>query len=86
LRLPTATQPGQDEVYLAGNQSILNPRHRYLLAHYGRRDGGVRADCAVDQGLSVSVRCDLPDEGTYASRHGTYHQVGEIEALRRSRR
>jgi len=68
---------------------VLNPRHRYMLAHYERRDGGVRADCEVEQGPSVSVRCALPDEGTYrvvlfANRqpYGTYQQVGEIEALR----
>ena len=49
----------------------------------------MRSDCDVDQGESVSVRCALPEEGTYRvvlfsnrERHGTYHQVGEIEALR----
>lgn len=69
--------------------SLRNPRQRYVLAHYQRRDGGVTADCDVAQGPSVSVRCDLPEEGTYRvvlfsnrQRHGTYQQVGEIEALR----
>jgi transglutaminase-like putative cysteine protease len=79
--------------------AIRNPRHRYVLAHYERRDaaaplvGGhgaaMPADCAVEQGPSVSVRCELPDQGTYRvvlfsnrAREGTYLQVGEIEALR----
>ena len=68
---------------------LRNPRHRYVLAHYERRDRGVRADCAVEQGPTVSVRCELPDEGTYRvvlfsnrTQEGTYQQVGEIEALR----
>jgi transglutaminase/protease-like cytokinesis protein 3 len=70
---------------------LRNPRHRYVLAHYERRDGGVRADCDVEQGPAVSVRCALPEEGTYRvvlfanrERYGTYQQVGEIEALRGS--
>jgi transglutaminase-like putative cysteine protease len=69
--------------------SIRNPRGRYVLAHFEKRDGTMRSDCDVDQGESVSVRCALPEEGTYRvvlfsnrERHGTYHQVGEIEALR----
>jgi hypothetical protein len=69
--------------------SLRNPRGQYVLAHYERRDGALRADCDVDQGPAVSVRCELPDRGTYrvvlfanAVREGTYHQVGEIEALR----
>jgi len=69
--------------------TVSNPRHRYMLAHYERRDGGVRADCDVEQGPSISVRCALPDEGTYRvvlfsnrKPYGTYQQVGEIEALR----
>jgi transglutaminase-like putative cysteine protease len=69
--------------------SIRNPRHRYVLADYERRDGSLRADCDVEQGSSVSVRCALPDEGTYrvklfSSRkeYGTYQWIGEIEALR----
>jgi len=73
--------------------SILNPRHRYVLAHYERRDGGVRQDCEIEQGPSISVRCALPDAGTYRvvlfsnrQPYGTYHQVGEIEALRGSGR
>ena len=47
------------------------------------------ADCDVEQGPSISVRCALPDEGTYRvvlfsnrKPYGTYQQVGEIEALR----
>jgi hypothetical protein len=69
--------------------SLRNPRRRYVLAHYERRDAGLRADCAVDQGESVAVRCDLPEEGRYRvvlfsnmERYGTYQQIGEIEALR----
>lgn len=74
--------------------AIRNPRRRYVLAHYERRDvgdhrAGERADCAVAQGPKVSVRCELPAEGTYRvvlfanrTRYGTYQQVGEIEALR----
>jgi transglutaminase superfamily protein len=68
---------------------LRNPRHRYVLASYERRDGDVRADCAVAQGPTVAVRCELPDEGTYRvvlfsnrTQEGTYQQVGEIEALR----
>jgi len=69
---------------------IRNPRHRYVLADYERRDGKTpRADCDVDQGESVAVRCALPEEGAYRVRllsngelYGTYNQVGEIEALR----
>jgi hypothetical protein len=37
----------------------------------------------------VTVRCELPDEGTYRvvlfanrTEQGTYQQIGEIEALR----
>ena len=69
--------------------SLRNPRHRYVMARYERRDGGVRADCDVEQGPSVSVRCALPDEGTYRvvllsnrEEYGTYQWIGEIEALR----
>jgi len=69
--------------------ALLNPQRRYVLADYERRDGTLRADCDVEQGDSVAVRCALPEEGTYRvvlfsnrERHGTYHQVGEIEALR----
>jgi transglutaminase/protease-like cytokinesis protein 3 len=69
--------------------SLRNPRRRFVLAHYERRAAGLRADCAVEQGESVAVRCDLPDEGTYRvvlfsnkERYGTYQQIGEIEALR----
>jgi hypothetical protein len=70
--------------------AIRNPRHRYVLADYERRDGKTpRADCDVDQGESVAVRCALPQEGAYRVRllsngelYGTYNQVGEIEALR----
>ncbi|HYU41308.1 MAG TPA: transglutaminase domain-containing protein [Vicinamibacteria bacterium] len=72
---------------------IRNPRHRYVIARYERRDGAVRADCDVEQGPSVSVRCALPDEGTYRvvllsnrEEYGTYLQIGEIEALRGSGR
>jgi transglutaminase-like putative cysteine protease len=72
---------------------IRNPRHRYVMARYERRDGAVRADCDVEQGPSVSVRCALPDEGTYRvvllsnrEEYGTYLQIGEIEALRGSGR
>jgi transglutaminase superfamily protein len=68
---------------------LRNPRRRYVLASYERRDRGVRADCAVDQGATVAVRCALPDEGTYRvmlfsnrTQKGTYQHVGEIEALR----
>jgi hypothetical protein len=64
-----------------------------VLAHYERRDGGVRQDCEVEQGPEVSVRCALPDAGTYRvvlfsnrQPYGTYQQVGEIEALRGSGR
>ena len=69
--------------------SLRNPRHRYVMARYEKRDGGVRADCDVEQGPSVSVRCALPDEGTYRvvllsnrEEYGTYQWIGEIEALR----
>jgi hypothetical protein len=86
LVFPDRPQVTVDRVLEA---SIRNPRGRYMLAHYERRDGSVRSDCDVEQGPSVSVRCPLPDEGTYRvvlfsnrERYGTYHQVGEIEALR----
>jgi hypothetical protein len=69
--------------------SLGNPRHRYVMARYEKRDGGVRADCDVEQGPSISVRCALPDEGTYRvvllsnrEEYGTYQWIGEIEALR----
>ena len=69
--------------------SLRNPRHRYVMARYERRDGTVRADCDVEQGPAVSVRCALPDEGKYRvvllsnrEEHGTYLGIGEIEALR----
>jgi transglutaminase/protease-like cytokinesis protein 3 len=69
--------------------AIRNPRRRYVLADYERREGTMRSDCQVDQGESVAVRCALPEEGTYrvrllsnGERYGTYHYVGEIEALR----
>ncbi|HEY8148156.1 MAG TPA: transglutaminase domain-containing protein [Vicinamibacteria bacterium] len=69
--------------------SLRNPRHRYVMARYEKRDGGVRAECDVEQGPSVSVRCALPDEGTYRvvllsnrEEYGTYQWIGEIEALR----
>ena len=69
--------------------SLRNPRHRYVMARYERRDGAVRADCDVEQGPAVSVRCALPDEGTYRvvllsnrEEYGTYLGIGEIEALR----
>ena len=46
--------------------SIRNPRHRYVLAHYERRDGEPCARTArSSRDRSVSVRCELPDEGTY---------------------
>jgi transglutaminase/protease-like cytokinesis protein 3 len=69
--------------------SLRNPRHRFVMARYEKRDGGLRADCEVEQGPSVSVRCALPDEGTYRivllsnrEEYGTYQGIGEIEALR----
>jgi transglutaminase-like putative cysteine protease len=69
--------------------SLRNPGGRFVLAHFERRDGTMRADCDVEQGAAVSVRCPLPDRGTYrvvlfanAERYGTYHEVGQIEALR----
>jgi transglutaminase-like putative cysteine protease len=69
--------------------SLRNPRRRYVMARYERRDGAVRADCDVDQGAAVSVRCALPDEGKYRvvllsnrEEYGTYLGIGEIEALR----
>jgi transglutaminase-like putative cysteine protease len=69
--------------------SLRNPRRRFVLAHYERGEGGGRADCAVDQGESVAVRCDLPEEGRYRvvlfsnkEEYGTYQEIGEIEALR----
>lgn len=83
---PDRSQVTVDRVLEA---ALRNPRARFVLAHYERRDGSMRADCDVEQGAAVSVRCDLPDRGTYrvvlfanAERYGTYHQVGEIEALR----
>ena len=71
-------------------QALLrNPRGRFVLAHYERRETGLRADCAVQQGETVAVHCALPDEGTYRvvlfsnkERYGTYQHIGEIEALR----
>jgi transglutaminase-like putative cysteine protease len=69
--------------------SLRNPRRRYVMARYERRDGAVRADCDVEQGPAVSVRCALPDEGKYRvvllsnrEEYGTYLGIGEIEALR----
>jgi transglutaminase-like putative cysteine protease len=69
--------------------SLRNPRHRYVMARYERRDGAVRANCDVEQGPAVSVRCALPDEGKYRvalfsnrEEYGTYQGIGEIEALR----
>lgn len=69
--------------------SLRNPRRRYVMARYERRDGVVRADCDVEQGPAVSVRCALPDEGKYRvvllsnrEEYGTYLGIGEIEALR----
>jgi transglutaminase-like putative cysteine protease len=71
--------------------SLRNPRHRYVMARYEKRDGGLRADCDVEQGPAVSVRCALPDEGKYRivllsnrEEYGTYYGIGEIEALRGS--
>ena len=71
--------------------SLRNPRHRYVMARYEGRDGAVRADCDVEQGPAVSVRCALPDEGKYRvvllsnrEEYGTYLGIGEIEALRGS--
>jgi len=68
---------------------LRNPRHRYVMARYEKRDGGVRANCDVAQGPAVSVRCALPDEGKYRvvllsnrEEYGTYYGIGEIEALR----
>ena len=60
------------------------------MAHYTRRGGAAPTDCDVAQGPTVSVRCALPEEGTYRivlfsnrELYGTYAQMGEIEALRR---
>ncbi|HET6900774.1 MAG TPA: transglutaminase domain-containing protein, partial [Vicinamibacteria bacterium] len=83
---PDRPQVTVDRVFEA---SLLNPRHRYVMARYEKRDGGARADCEVGQGPSVSVRCALPDAGTYRvvllsnrEEYGTYWGIGEIEALR----
>jgi transglutaminase/protease-like cytokinesis protein 3 len=85
---PDRPQVTVDRVFEA---SLGNPRHRYVMARYEKRDSGVRADCEVDQGPSVSVRCALPDAGTYRvvllsnrEEYGTYLGIGEIEALRGS--
>ena len=85
---PDRPQVTVDRVFEA---SLRNPRHRYVMARYEKRDSGARADCEVDQGPSVSVRCALPDEGRYRvvllsnrEEYGTYLGIGEIEALRGS--
>jgi transglutaminase-like putative cysteine protease len=86
LLWPDRPQVTVDDVLEA---RLDNPRRRYVLAHFERKDGAVRADCGVEQGAAVTVRCELPDEGTYRvvlfanrTEQGTYQQIGEIEALR----
>jgi CTP:molybdopterin cytidylyltransferase MocA len=87
----TLVSPDRPQVTVDSVVEVLlrNPRHRYVMARYERRDAAVRANCDVQQGLEVSVRCALPDEGKYRvvllsnrEEYGTYHGIGEIEALR----
>ena len=87
----TLVSPDRPQVTVDRVVEVLlrNPRRRYVMARYERRDGAVRADCDVEQGPAVSVRCALPEEGKYRvvllsnrEEYGTYLGIGEIEALR----
>jgi transglutaminase/protease-like cytokinesis protein 3 len=84
--------PRRSQVTVSGSLDVLlrNPRHRYLLAHSLRSEGGNEANCDVSNGLSAAVHCRFAEPGTYrvqlfsAGQPDVPHwMVGEIEVQNR---
>jgi hypothetical protein len=88
----TLTSPDRSVVEVTDHVDfeLLNPRRRHVMITLVPKGAASGAECGVDDGEQVRLRCNVPDRGNFearvftnSERFGVYDSAAMVEVVRR---